>query len=322
MNITLLSIPATVIQVSPEILSYWLATESANNFELQRRDWLITASGESTGSPANCMEFTLDAEFTGAIGDVIAVYNNYNQSMNVGHITDIISGSPELIVTTDIPYVATFDGAYLNDHTLYNGFYFEGRLTVNDVLQTLTIIASPNSFGIANLDVSGILRIMTTLGKTGDYTDLIMAETNKSGKFTFEYRPCWYGSDTAWIAEGNTWYYAECIRSVEQGSNLEEFVASEAGDAPFLNSFPQPVYFDGLPFDISFICPDMDEISPAAVLRIIISRYDASNNLLASTVTDVDPTGLVGRVCSLTIDPDAIENNAAYITAQIEIATP
>jgi hypothetical protein len=103
---------------------------------------------------------------------------------------------------------------------------------------------------------------------------------------------------------------------------LEEFVASEAGDAPFLNSFPQPVYFDGLPFDISFICPDMDEISPAAVLRIIISRYDASNNLLASTVTDVDPTGLVGRVCSLTIDPDAIENNAAYITAQIEIATP
>lgn len=319
MNITLLSIPAMVIQTSPEILSFWLATESPNNFELQRRDWIITGSAESTGSPANCMGFTLDSEFAGSIGDVIAVYNNFNQSMVAGTITDIVNASPDFIIGTDIPYAATFDGAYLNDHTLFNGFYFEGRLTVNDILQPLTIVASPNSLGIANLDVSGVLRIMTELGKNGDHSTLIMAETNKSGKFTFEYRPCWYGSDQSYIQEENVWWYVEAVRSIEQGSNMAEFVASDAGDAPFLNSFNKPVYFAGLPFDVSFIVPELDQISPSAMLRVVIKRYDSTNQLLASTTTDIDPTGLTGRVCSLNIDPNAIETNATYMTAEITI---
>jgi hypothetical protein len=319
MNITLLSIPATAIQVSPEILSYWLATESANNFEIQRRDWLITASSESTGSPANSMEFTLDTEFTGSIGDVIAVYNNANDSMVTGTITDIVNASPDFIIGTDIPYSATFDGAYLNDNTLFGGFYFEGRLTINGVLQTLTVIASPNSFGVANLDVSGVLRISTALDKVGDYTVSIMAETNKSGSFTFEYRPQWYGSDNAYIAESNTWYYAECVRSIEQGSNLWEFVASDAGDVPFLNSFEQPVYFAGMPFDISFIVPELDFVSPSSMLHVTITRFNAANNVLAVNEFDVDPTGLAGRVCSLNIDPNAIETTAAYMTAKIEL---
>lgn len=326
MNITLLSIPAKVIQsASPEIISYWLATESANNFELQRRDWLITASAETTGSPAGCMEFTLDAEFAGAIGDVIAVYNNYNQSMVVGHVMDFTNGSPDFTVVTDIPYSATFDGAYLNDHTLFNGFYFEGRLTVNDVLQSLTIVASPNSFGIANLDVSGILRIMTELGKNGDYSTMVMAETNKSGKFTFEYRPAWYGSDESWIPESNTWYYAECVRSIEQGSNLAEFVGTDAGDAPFLNSFPQPVYFLGMPFDISFICPALTlGASPAIKMRITITRYNAANEPIAYHIHDIhepELAGLIGRVCSLNIDPDEIEVTTTHMTVKIEIIT-
>jgi len=319
MNITLLSIPATAIQVSPEILSYWLATESANNFKIQRRDWLITASSESTGSPANSMEFTLDTEFTGSIGDVIAVYNNANDSMVTGTITDIVNASPDFIIGTDIPYSATFDGAYLNDNTLFGGFYFEGRLTINGVLQTLTVIASPNSFGVANLDVSGVLRISTALDKVGDYTVSIMAETNKSGSFTFEYRPQWYGSDNAYIAESNTWYYAECVRSIEQGSNLWEFVASDAGDVPFLNSFEQPVYFAGMPFDISFIVPELDFVSPSSMLHVTITRFNAANNVLAVNEFDVDPTGLAGRVCSLNIDPNAIETTAAYMTAKIEL---
>jgi hypothetical protein len=319
MNIELLSIPARAIQVSPEIVSYWVATESANNFELRRRDWLITGSAESSSSPAGCMEFTLDSEFIGSIGDVIAVYNNYNDAIHVGRVMDFTNASPDFSIITDIPFDANFDGAYFNDHTLFNGFYFEGRLTVNDALQSLTIVASPDSKGVANLDVSGVLRIMTSLDKNGDYSETVMAETNKSGKFTFEYRPCWYGSNQSWIAESNVWYYAECVRSIEQGSNLYEFVASDAGDVPFLNSFTQPVYFAGLPFDISFICPVMDDVSPGSMLHVTLSHYNSGNTLLSQNEYDIDPTSLSGRVCSLTIDPEFIESSAAYITAKIDL---
>lgn len=319
MDITLLSIPARAIQTSPEIISYWLATESPNNFQLRRRDWLITSTDPNAGSPSGGTAFTLSAPFDGDVGDRIAVYNAYNQSMNVGTVTDVANASPDYVIETDIPYVATFDGEYLNDNTLFGGFYFEGRLTINGVIQPLTIIASPNSFGIADLDVSGVLRITTALDKVGDYTETIMAETNKSGSFTFEYRPQWYGSDNAYFTEPNTWYYAECVRSIEQGSNLWEFVASAAGDAPFLNSFEQPVYFVGMPFDISFICPALDFVSPASMLHVTITRFTAANNVLTVDEFDIDPTGLSGRVCSLNIDPSAIETTAAYMTAKIEL---
>lgn len=315
MNITLVSVPASVIQVSPEIISRWLATESPNNFRLQRKDWLITASGMNAGSPSDGMAFTLAEAFDGNEGDSVSVYNNFNGAMYTGLVT-LVSGSD---IETDIPYSASFDGAYLNDNTLFAGFYFEGQLTINDVVQALTVIATPNSFGIADIDVSGVLRITTALDKVGDYSALVMAETNKSGKFTFAYRPAWYGSDQSYIEEGNDWYYAEAVRSVEQGSNLADFVASEAGDAPFLNSFEQPVYFAGFPFDISFILPAMVEISPGSLLRVIMKRYNAAGILLATFQEDVDPATIQGRVCSLNVDPDAIEASAAYMTAEIQL---
>jgi len=315
--ISILSDPAHVVQVSPAIISRWLATESPNNFRLQRKDILITGSATSAGSPPT-MQFTLATPFDGAEGDSISVYNSFNGAMATGTVTDI--ASPATTITTDIPYASTFAGAYLNNNTFYGGYYFEGQLTVNGVVQTLTVIASPNSFGAADLDVSGVLRIMTSLGKTGDGSAIVMAETNKSGSFTFAYRGAWYGSSEAYTAEGNTWYYAECVRSVEQGSNLYEYVYTALADAPFLNSFVQPVFFAGLPFDLSFIVPDLPATSPAAVLQITLKRYNANATLLNTTVENIAVDALQGYLCSLNIDPASIEDSADYMTAEIALA--
>jgi hypothetical protein len=212
--------------------------------------------------------------------------------------------------------VATF----LNNNTLRAGYYFEGRLTVNGILQPITVIASPDTKGIADLDVSGILRIMIATGKTGDYSELIMKEPAKSGKFTFEYRECWYGSAEAFIPEGNIWYYAQCVRSEEQGSNLHDYVATEIDDSPWLNSFDQPVYFLGLPFDLSFILPFIPATSPATVLTITMKRYNSENVLIATDVLTRSKTDLEGFINSLNINPAMIEDTASYLT--VEITTP
>ena len=160
---------------------------------------------------------------------------------------------------------------------------------------------------------------MTSLGKTGDYTSLIQSETTKSGKFTFAYRGAWYGSDESYTQESNTWYYAEAVRSEEQGSNLYEYAPNDSGDVEFLNSFDQPVFFPGLPFDLSFICPDMADSSPASQLQVILRHYNASNTLLSTNTTLVDPATVKGRVCSLSIDPSGIEESASHLTAEINI---
>ena len=313
MAITLISDPSHVIQVSPEIRSLLLATESPNNFRLQRKDFVITGQSNSGGF----LSLTFSGTYTGSEGDSISVHNVTNDAMYTGKVTSV--ASPASSIVTDIVWIASMSIDYLNDDTLHGGYYLEGRLTVNDVVQALTVIASPDSFGIADLDVSGVLKIQTSLGKTGDYSSLLTAETTKSGKFTFEYRECWYGSDNAGTQEPNTWYYCEAIRSEEQGSNLYEYLYTEAANGKFLNTFEQPVYFHGLPFDLSFVCPDLADSSPAAQLQVIIRHYNASNTLLSTTTTLVDPATIKGKIVSLNIDPAGIEETASHMTAEINI---
>ncbi len=312
---TIISDPSYSDGLSPETIIRWLATECPNVFRVQRKDYLVTAS-EQMASPA-CVSLDLGAEYSGSIGNVISVYNATNGAMYQGTVTGI--ASPATTIETDIPWEAGFNASYLNDNTAKEGFYYEGKLTVNGVVQTLTVIASPDSFGIADLDVSGILRIMVSTTKVGTYTQLITPETTKSGRFTLAIRECWYGSDEAYTEEGNTWYYAECIRSIEQGSNLHEFVATDNYEAPFLNSFESPVFFAGLPFDISFILPVIAGASPAEMMTVTIRRYSAANILLNTSVYEIDTTASEGRVNSLNIDPDSIEEAAAYLTAEIQV---
>jgi hypothetical protein len=309
----LISTPAYVIQVSPEIISRWLATESPNNFRLLRTDFVVNAQAQG-GSPS-VTQVTATTDFTGNVGDDIAIHDTTLDKMYIGTVIAIDAGLRDIL--TDIDWVAGMDIDYMNDNSLHGGYYFEGRLTVNGVLQSLTVIASPDTFGYADLDISGILRIMTSLGKTGDYTDPIMKEPTKSGKFTLEYRECWYGSSEAWTAEGNTWYYVEAVRSEEQGSNLHEFVPSAAGDAPFFNCFEKPVYFVGLPFDLSFLFPKLDVVSPPTELTVTIKRYNSVNTLLGTTITNVALDLLEEFVNSLNIDPSSIETTATYLTVEI-----
>jgi hypothetical protein len=216
---------------------------------------------------------------------------------------------------------------YMNDNTLYGGFYFEGRLTINGVVQPLTIIASPDSFGFADLDVSGVLRISTSLGKNGDYSTLLMKEETKSGNFTFEYRERYFGSSdltvyTPLASPNITWYYGEAVRSEEQGSNLLTYVADAYNDAPFLNSFERPVYFHGLPWDISFILPELNTVSPAADITVTIQFYNSFNAScgIITTTVDVDALTLDGHIVSLTIDPAQVPAGAVKFT--IEITAP
>jgi hypothetical protein len=218
----------------------------------------------------------------------------------------------------------------MNDNTLHAGYYFEGQLTINGVLYPLTIIASPDTFGYADLDVSGILRIVTSLGKVGDYSARIMKETTKSGSFQLEYRECWYGYAGPWEGDiitspmtspplMNTWYYGECVRSEEQGSNLHDYVASSLNDAPFLNQFEQPVYFLGLPFDLSFILPEMPNVSPTSDITVTIKIYDSNNLLLHTIIEYIDADSLEGYINSLNIDPASIPVNSAYLTVEITV---
>jgi len=309
--ITLISTPEYAEPTDPLIISRWLATESPNNFRLRRTDWAVTAYANAGGF----LQITM-AAYTGAVTDSIAVYDASTDSMYTGTITSI-AGDPDFV--TDITWVVGMDITYLNDNTLYGNYYFEGQLTINGVVETIHVIASPDSKGYADLDVSGLLRIAVSLGKIGDYTEIIMKETNKSGNFSFEYRGAWYGSDEAYTEEGETWYYAEGIRSEEQGSNLHEFVATTIYDAPFYNLFTEPVYFRGLPFDISFLMPETEVVSPESDITVTIKFYNSVNTQIgADVIYTIDADTFEGFMDSLNIAASIVPEGSVKFTAEIE----
>jgi hypothetical protein len=319
--ITLISTPAYTDPVDPTLICRWLATESPNNFRLLRRDYIV--NGANAGG---FLQITSSTHFLGSVTNAVSVYDVTTDSMYVGKVTNI--DATLHIITTDIVWVAGTVAAYMQDNTYYGGYYFEGRLTINGAVYPLTIIASPDSQGYADLDVSGILRIVTSLGKIGDYTARIMKETTKSGKFSLEYREGWWGHDTETYEQCEgvgspqsvvDWYYGESVRSEEQGSNLHEFVPNTLHDAPFFNAFDQPVYFLGLPFDLSFILPETAPVSPTSHIKVEINIYDSNNLLLSNVIEYIDADALEGYINSLNIDQTIIPTNAKYMTAEITV---
>lgn len=334
--ITLISTPEYTDSVSPPNISRWVATESPNNFRLHRHDFDIVTAANNAGK----LRLTVAAgTYAGTTGDIVSVFN---KTLNAMHVGNTLAGTGTTTIETDIPFIAGFapgDTAldpdrlitYLNDHTLFGGYYFEGRLTVNGIIEALTVIASPDSFGYADLDVSGVLRIKTSLGKTGDYSETIMKEPTKSGNFSFHYRArgYWVDDTEPWIPEGGVisppsdvilWYYGECVRSEEQGSNLHEYVANTIYNAPFLNSFEKPVYFVGLPFDISFIFPETVPVSSASDVTVTMKIFNSLNTQLGGDVVTIVPADtLEGFINSLMINPASIPDTADHLTLSISI---
>jgi hypothetical protein len=222
---------------------------------------------------------------------------------------------------------------FLTDEHLTNpGFYIEARLTVNGVLlpDQMNIIASPNVAGYADLDVSGVLRTVTSLGKDGDYSVMLMKEETKSGNFTFEYRTRWFGKSAdelinPFIPEASPdimWYYGECVRSEEQGSNLYDYVTDAFNDALFLNQFDQPIYWRGLPWDISFIIPELSTSGAGDDIVVAIQFYNSSNAPVGAVQNypfDVDADNLDGHICSLTIEDTIVPSGATYFIIEVTI---
>ena len=309
----LISTPGEVIQVTPEIVNRWLATESPNNFRMLRTDFLAADQRESGGF----LQIDTTTDYLGDVGNSISVYDVTIGLMKTGTVTAL--SSPPTTMTTDIIWVPGTVIDYINDYTLRAGYYFEGQLTINNVLQDLTIKASPDSFGYGNLDVSGILRIIISLGKVGDYTSSIMKESGKSGKFTFAYREVWYNSTESFCEEGNTWYYCEAVRSEEQGSSLSDYAPDEINTSkPFFNSFAQPVYFDGLPWDISFFNSDLPTTSPAMDITVTIKQENAAGVEVASTTETIPYGTLEGYLNSYAIRPGTAVDGAVRFKLKIE----
>ena len=99
--ITLISTPARVNPDDPADICRWIATESPNNFRLQRSDFVPIAVGATSGG---YLGITPPADFSGAEGDSIVVVDDLGNTYT-GEITDMPGADYD--VETDIVYSLT-----------------------------------------------------------------------------------------------------------------------------------------------------------------------------------------------------------------------
>jgi hypothetical protein len=306
--------------------SRWVATESPVLFGLQRNDLsdhriirneYITSS-ENSGGFLKLILYWAEADFFFYSGDSVSVHDATTNTMLTGTIT---TAGEDASLILSIPWVAGTDIDYINNNTTKPGYYFEARLTINGVVNPLTVIASPNTVGYADVDISGILQTVILKGKSGVETGNIAPENNKSGMFEVAFRECWYGSSESYTEEDNLWNYAEFVRTSSEGSNLEELTPdyvnqSPAGtfnySNPICNLFEKPVLTRGLPFSISYL-QGMSELGSPAVdetVRVVIQQFTSEHTSLGTTTIDVAVTPpIYGRLCSVNIDPSLITDD-------------
>lgn len=88
---------------------------------------------------------------------------------------------------------------------------------------------------------------------------------------------------------------------------------------PFFNQFEEPVYFKGLPFDLTFLLPETLLTSPEKDITVEINCFNSANVLIDTISEIVDVDSLDGHACSLNISRASIPEGASYFTAEITI---
>lgn len=305
--IALTGIPAVVLdsEVSPELLSYLVATDAPVVFAFERRDGTIDSAVDQGG----ITRITLDAGHELVNGDEIGIYD--------AGLDEMVTGTATLVSTnvfdTDIDWVARYavDLEYVLTYTQKPYYYVEVRIKLNNVYLSDTLRATTDQKGDAEIDISPFLRSAVSAEKVGDYILDSAAETYQSGEFEIEFRERHTGDSNSWTEEGNTWYYVSVIRSKEQGVNLHEYIAHGATEGEFFNDFETPVWTVGMPLDIQFWWPPWYND-----LTAIIKQYSAANVLLDSSTISLDNSSK-GKLCSVKINLDTIEAYANYLSIEV-----
>jgi len=312
-------IPAVLVEEgSPDVYSYLVATESPVLFTFLHVDGNIDDVVDASTSP-DAITITHDGVgYAPVEGSRVAVYDSLLNAVMVYTVSAVNS-------STEFEVLGEFEARFATDYTYFYvldkaNVYLEVRLKVNGVYEPYTLRFSPNSKGNVTADISQALKSKVNGTKLGSYTSDYDVEYNQSGNFTLEYRERYAGDTNDWEEEGNAWYYVYAVRSKEQGSNLSEFWDTIEVDKPF-NLFNAPVWWVGNPFDLQVWCNPMYFASPYAGIQFRMIKRSASGASLGTINYNITDTTAAGRLVSVRVDQDEIEENCTYIDILIrEIA--
>lgn len=294
------------------LISRWNAARQPNVFKLQRRDYTVI-SCNSDGFGSVVVKCDYDAALPAEILADDLVY--FASELNADGVPDyygvvgtVVSvattvGVEHLIYTT-YPIEALSTGAgYLNVVKRAN-YYLGISVNVTDP-NTLITHEIPCKLkggidGNMRLDASEFITAYLLKQPSDDYSFINKLDRNVYGKFSIVFHEYWTGSSNVDVGDIYEYYFVDSVKQIgeDYGQNLCDqlmFAQEFTPLAKWLTDFDSPTYFDGYPFDISFIYPV--EMGVEVLRRNEIERTFGGGSLSSiQTNLDADQVGGVNRL--------------------------
>lgn len=256
MSIAISTFPTAIVNGDSNTISRWSAVHHPIKFGIQRRDFEITASINSTNG---LTVYTTDtSELT--VGNSVYVVSGTN--IGVGEILSIVANNSfECTFDNASPIVQT--GGFFNLTTRTNYYCVTRVLGVDEFNQYYIIGESynkPDATGLMSVDVSSWLKSLVGYTDDFQYDQTNWRDDNLGGRFNITFAEFWTGHDGEFAepSGSNLFYFTNSAKQIRDvyGANMGAFVPfRETNDVKpkFLCDFAIPTYFPGFPFSIDFI---------------------------------------------------------------------
>lgn len=258
------SYPQRVVDSNNDKLSRWAAVHHPMKFEIQRQDYPVYCSYNTT-------TYVLTAVIT--LGNVIDSFaagdQIYIEVPNGSAIFTLASYSfPNTFVFEAKPVSFVFNTyGFMNVLTRSNYFIRTQVWKVNayNVYEYVgTSINKPNGSGRAQVDVSSFLKSAVDYDESFDYGQINKKDLSLGGGYNITYQENWKNYEGSYSGIGDTDlnFFVNAAKQIQDlyGSNMGEYVPFYLDTEPdpdtkakFLSDFEKPTYFDGYPFSLSFL---------------------------------------------------------------------
>lgn len=287
------------------VLSKWIAVNgqlTASTVLVVRTDMAVGISGDGTTTTV-----TGGSMPTMVAGDMVYILSPYFNGTY-----KIISYSG-----TGFTFLSPFNGSEsgtVNFISGYPNYYIKVRFHKYD-LQTMgflpvagEFIYKPNNLGIAKIDIAPILRNLVGVKDTFVHSNSIvnLFDNNLSAFIQMEMTEGWMVSgvptDVGYSGVG-TFNIVNGAMQVQHkyAENMAMFVPDSTGfqgeEGKFITDFKRPTYFEGFPFDISFLYDE--NINDVPWVKRFVESYtnDTAFMLDDDVLTDLTPDYMHRLLC-------------------------
>lgn len=277
-------------------VSKWLAAHSPVIVTAQRKDFAVAGTLESAGGGYVAILTSLDSsEIT--VGSYV-----YINSWAVVGVYEVLSRASTTNFVIDLAYSADTTGGYVNaisdrpNYRIYTSVQVYDP-TASEYVDFDASISRPFTNGVAKIDVTRFCKNAVNMTDAFSHSQVNEKDTNLSAKIKLTFTEIWDDSDKSGV-EGDELFLANAAMQIGHrfSSNMADFVPEPTGadKAKFLSASTKLRYYEGYPFDISFI---YSELLTDESLKIYEDRYTA-NSVVSSFDDDLADTeeGYVNRV--------------------------